>query len=215
MNATEMRFLCPHCRQKLACEDGYGGWQIQCPSCHGAVIVPLATATPAVLAACWGPPPLPANRPVATGPAAAPLGKWQQRGRLAGVALLFGGLFLVWMLRWLQGEWPWSPRVSALEIQLWFTLGVAASAFGIAYTAQFTDSLPVQITAGCIIPVLVVGFCWSALGVIDGGCSAGCASNTAKRQAGIHTMFVRLLWFGGIAFLWAIMYGWLYALKRR
>ena len=40
MSLIENRFLCPHCRQKLACEDGYAGWQIQCPACHGPVIVP-------------------------------------------------------------------------------------------------------------------------------------------------------------------------------
>lgn len=39
----EQRFLCPHCRQKLACEDGYAGWRIQCPSCNGGVVVPLRT----------------------------------------------------------------------------------------------------------------------------------------------------------------------------
>ncbi|MEQ2008870.1 MAG: hypothetical protein ABMA26_18975 [Limisphaerales bacterium] len=40
MSLIENRFLCPHCRQKLACEDGYTGWQIQCPACRGPVIVP-------------------------------------------------------------------------------------------------------------------------------------------------------------------------------
>lgn len=40
MNAPEQRFLCPHCGQKLACEAGYDGWQIQCPACQGTISVP-------------------------------------------------------------------------------------------------------------------------------------------------------------------------------
>lgn len=48
MSRPEHRFLCPHCRQKLACEDGYAGWQIQCPACNGSVIVPLNLAAPSM-----------------------------------------------------------------------------------------------------------------------------------------------------------------------
>ena len=41
VNANEIHFPCPNCGQKLACEDGYGGWRIQCPNCQGGVVVPL------------------------------------------------------------------------------------------------------------------------------------------------------------------------------
>ncbi|MEQ2008872.1 MAG: hypothetical protein ABMA26_18985 [Limisphaerales bacterium] len=42
-NANEVRFPCPNCGLRLACEDGYGGWRIQCPGCNGGVVVPLRT----------------------------------------------------------------------------------------------------------------------------------------------------------------------------
>ena len=40
-SANEVRFPCPNCGLRLACEDGYGGWRIQCPGCNGGVVVPL------------------------------------------------------------------------------------------------------------------------------------------------------------------------------
>lgn len=46
-----IRFACPNCGLRLACEDGYGGWRIQCPECNGGVVVPLRSVpvrTPAV-----------------------------------------------------------------------------------------------------------------------------------------------------------------------
>ena len=42
-SANEVRFPCPNCGLRLACEDGYGGWRIQCPGCNGGVVVPLRT----------------------------------------------------------------------------------------------------------------------------------------------------------------------------
>ena len=42
-NANEVRFPCPNCGLRLACEDGYAGWRIQCPGCNGGVVVPLRT----------------------------------------------------------------------------------------------------------------------------------------------------------------------------
>ena len=215
MNASEIRFLCPHCRQKLACEDGYAGWQIQCPACQGAVIVPLAFKAPPAAGLFFGPPPLPSPAGSRPALAAAPMGKWRQFGILAGAAILFGGVFLLWMMRWLQGSWPWSPRVSAFEIQIWFGLGVLVFSLGVSYAAQFTDSVSARIAAGCIVPVLVTGFCWSALGLLAGGCGAGCASNPHQKQEMMPVLYHSCLWFIGTAFLWAVMYGWLYALKRR
>ena len=215
MNPPEIRFLCPHCRQKLACEDGYTGWQIQCPACQGAVIVPLAFKAQPAAGLFFGPTPLPSTATSRPASAAAPMGRWRQFGILAGAAILFGGVFLLWMMRWFQGEWPWSRRVTAFEIQIWFGLGVLVFSLGVSYAGQFTDSVSARIAAGCIVPVLVAGFCWSALGMLAGGCGAGCSSKAGERAAGTHALFVSLLWFGGTAFLWAVMYGWLYALKRR
>ena len=102
-----------------------------------------------------------------------------------------------------------------MEIQLWFAVGVAVFSFGVAYAAEFTNSLAARIAAGCIIPVLLTGFCWSGLGIVGGCAMAGCSPQAAERAAGPHTMFVGFLWFGGAAFLWAVMYGWLHALERR
>lgn len=56
MPAGDNRFLCPHCQQKLACEDGYAGWQIQCPACQRPVTVPLP-----ILPVAASPPPRPAS----------------------------------------------------------------------------------------------------------------------------------------------------------
>ena len=41
---NEIKFACPHCHQHIACDEGYCGYQIACPACEGAMIVPkLAT----------------------------------------------------------------------------------------------------------------------------------------------------------------------------
>lgn len=60
---NEIRFACPNCGLRLACEDGYGGWRIQCPQCNGGVVVPLRSVpvrtravSPAALAGVAGSP---------------------------------------------------------------------------------------------------------------------------------------------------------------
>src|SRR6266550_4943908 len=41
---TEIKFACPHCSQHIACDEGYCGYQIRCPSCEGGLIVPRLAA---------------------------------------------------------------------------------------------------------------------------------------------------------------------------
>ena len=41
---TEIKFACPHCQQHIACDEGYCGYQIQCPACAGGLIVPRLAA---------------------------------------------------------------------------------------------------------------------------------------------------------------------------
>jgi hypothetical protein len=36
----EIKFVCPHCSQHIACDEMYCGYQIRCPSCEGGLIVP-------------------------------------------------------------------------------------------------------------------------------------------------------------------------------
>jgi hypothetical protein len=40
----EIKFACPHCSQHIACDEGYCGYQIRCPSCEGALLVPRLAA---------------------------------------------------------------------------------------------------------------------------------------------------------------------------
>ena len=69
---AEFKFSCPQCGQHIACDVGYGGAQINCPTCKQAIVVPqpapAAVAPPA-------PPPRPSAlsipaRPSAPAPAA-------------------------------------------------------------------------------------------------------------------------------------------------
>ena len=41
---SEVKFACPHCSQHIACDEGYCGYQIRCPSCEGGLIVPRLAA---------------------------------------------------------------------------------------------------------------------------------------------------------------------------
>jgi hypothetical protein len=40
----EIKFACPHCRQHIACDEEYCGYQIPCPACQGSLIVPRLAA---------------------------------------------------------------------------------------------------------------------------------------------------------------------------
>ena len=39
---AEFKFSCPQCGQHIQCDSGYSGSQINCPSCHQAIMVPQA-----------------------------------------------------------------------------------------------------------------------------------------------------------------------------
>src|SRR5882762_8894891 len=41
---NEIKFACPHCNQHIACDEGYCGYPIRCPSCEGGLIVPRLAA---------------------------------------------------------------------------------------------------------------------------------------------------------------------------
>jgi hypothetical protein len=38
----EFKFECPHCQQRLQCDEELGGKQIQCPSCNVMIRVPIS-----------------------------------------------------------------------------------------------------------------------------------------------------------------------------
>src|SRR5262245_38262857 len=40
----EIKFACPHCSQHVACDEAYCGYQIRCPACQAALIVPRLAA---------------------------------------------------------------------------------------------------------------------------------------------------------------------------
>ena len=63
---AEMRFTCPQCKQDIACDELWGGHQIQCPTCQAEISVPQQTAAPAPPAATTGNSLVP--RPPAGGP---------------------------------------------------------------------------------------------------------------------------------------------------
>lgn len=41
---SDFKFSCPHCDQHLQCDDRLGGRQIQCPTCHHLITIPLSPA---------------------------------------------------------------------------------------------------------------------------------------------------------------------------
>ena len=46
---SEIKFACPHCAQRVACDANYCGVQITCPACQSEMTVPrtAASASPA------------------------------------------------------------------------------------------------------------------------------------------------------------------------
>lgn len=41
---AEFRFSCPNCNQQIQCDAGYGGSQINCPSCKQLIVVPQSSS---------------------------------------------------------------------------------------------------------------------------------------------------------------------------
>src|ERR1051325_1395532 len=54
---ADITFSCPHCNQAIQCDEAWGGQQIQCPICQGALIAPAQPTAPT-------PAPTPAPAPV-------------------------------------------------------------------------------------------------------------------------------------------------------
>src|SRR5262249_39762729 len=55
---AEMKFDCPRCQQQIACDELWGGHELQCPTCHAQIMVPQpGSATPAEAAPRPGSPP--------------------------------------------------------------------------------------------------------------------------------------------------------------
>src|SRR6185437_7753604 len=44
---ADFKFSCPGCGQHIACDTGYSGMQINCPTCKQAIVVPQAPAVAA------------------------------------------------------------------------------------------------------------------------------------------------------------------------
>lgn len=52
---AEMKFNCPKCQQEIACDELWGGHELQCPTCHAEIMVPTPGAAPAAAAASGAP----------------------------------------------------------------------------------------------------------------------------------------------------------------
>lgn len=155
--ATENRFLCPHCRQKLACEDGYTGWQIQCPACQGPVIVPLPIPLP---------PPLVTRAPAAA--ALTPAQHWRRVGILGVATVLFGLLsapIAVFVF----------PELLRTGYQVIFVaLGMVAFVGGAACYWEPTRSVGWPLLGGVLaigFPLILGGFGPAVIGFLGAGCS--------------------------------------------
>jgi hypothetical protein len=60
---AELKFSCPKCGQHIQCDTGYGGVQINCPSCQQAIVVPQAPQSAAAPPAPLMSAPPPAGTP--------------------------------------------------------------------------------------------------------------------------------------------------------
>src|SRR5258708_7711782 len=125
---TEIKFACPHCRQHIACDEGYADLWIECPSCARTLVVPRLTATDsahsgAVIVAGT---PAPKPRPTTRLPTLDPWTeeKWAQHSyemtgespwkTPAWAASLFGTLVVAVVLR--ANGTDWRPVVGCLFV---------------------------------------------------------------------------------------------------
>ena len=203
MTPNENRFLCPHCRQKLSCEAGYGGWRIQCPACQGAVIVPLAL-----------PPPMPAVRPPAQPIAMSPAQTWRRHGILAGCGLGLG-LLSAPLIRPYMGLFFGTTNDVASWFSLAFAILVGVSFWaGALLCSQPTDSLSKSLLVGCLLvllPFLLAGFVWVIVGLLGAGCTLmlGQGDQSLKLFKDAFVLFLVL------AFVLSLVAGMLNALRHR
>ena len=203
VNATEVHFPCPNCRQKLACEPGYGGWRIQCPACQGAVIVPLAL-----------PPPLPAVRPPPPAVVLSPADKWRRHGIRAVAAI---GVALVSF--WLAERYLDRRTLAVLGVPFWNTSLVAIMAVviflgGSWSVSRASNSLPGQLLGGVLLLLVPVLTTWLALEVVQ-MLGAGCMVILGKSAQGLKEFMASFVTFLVLAVVLSVMAGILNALRRR
>src|SRR5205814_8906953 len=43
-NMADIKFSCPHCNQIITADEAWGGHELQCPTCQGAIIAPANEA---------------------------------------------------------------------------------------------------------------------------------------------------------------------------
>src|SRR6267378_7384429 len=68
---AEMKFNCPRCQQQIACDELWGGHELQCPTCKAEIMVP-SPGTPAPAASAAAPAGSPPNSLVPQVPTSAP-----------------------------------------------------------------------------------------------------------------------------------------------
>jgi len=47
---SEFKFACPHCQQRIACDEQFSGRQIQCPECDHLIRIPAVPGKTAAYA---------------------------------------------------------------------------------------------------------------------------------------------------------------------
>ena len=211
MNPPENHFLCPHCHLKLACEDGYTGSQIQCPDCGGDLVVPLTAPTGPAF-------PLHGS---STRPAVAPMRKGQQGGIYAVATTLVGLVTAIIAFRTFLKSWPWTPGAFSIDAQgclslglVAFCIGAAAFAAGVRHAAAFTDTMPVRLLCGFLVPFVATGVGASALALFVGGCTVvACGSKSESAEVARLIPFVFSLVVFGL--LWWGLERWLASLRGR
>jgi len=149
---SEIKFVCPHCGQHVACDRDYGGWSVECPSCRQVLIVPRLTgggyvgSDAMLVAATPGPPP--------SSPDRQELGLWTEEawerhaaehpggylGKLAWRvhALILGPILGAWLLA------PWVPRSLVKSAPyLWISGSLLCAAWAAWLILSRSTSAPV------------------------------------------------------------------------
>lgn len=49
---SELKFTCPECTQRIACDASYGGAELECPTCTAKIVVPSASGEPGACPGC-------------------------------------------------------------------------------------------------------------------------------------------------------------------
>ena len=96
--STEVTFVCSSCGEHLACDESLAGSQINCPSCHAAILVSPASAKPPALTNT-GPMTVPVSSTALSAKKASPsTATWRKALVPLGVLVVFLGKFKVLLL---------------------------------------------------------------------------------------------------------------------